>query len=182
MTETQERYRTVADGFTARLRGVPPDGWSASTPCTEWTVQELVAHVIDTHRRVMGALDGSKAAEVDPCAGLAGQWRDASGAVAEALGDEARATRMVGGPFGEQPVESLVGRLVCTDTLVHTWDLARATGQDERLDPEAVASSREFLAGIDEAVRRRGGFAAKIEPSPGADEQTRLLNFAGRAV
>jgi uncharacterized protein (TIGR03086 family) len=182
VSEAQDRYRAVADGFTARLRGVPPDGWSASTPCTEWTVRDLVAHVIDTHRRVMGALDGSTPVEVDRGADLAGQWRDASGAVSEALDDPARATRIVGGPFGEQPFESLVGRVVCTDTLVHTWDLARATGQDESLEPEAVASSREFLAGIDEMIRRPGGFAARIEPAPDADEQTRLLNFAGRAV
>ena len=35
------------------------------------------------------------------------------------------------GMFGEQTFESLVGRLVCSDTLIHTWDLARATGQVE---------------------------------------------------
>jgi uncharacterized protein (TIGR03086 family) len=95
---------------------------------------------------------------------------------------ETKANTTVGGMFGEQPFESLVARLLCSDTLIHTWDLARATGQDERLDPGAVARSEAFLAPIDEAIRRPGGFAPKIEPPADADEQTRFLNFCGRAV
>ena len=84
------------------------------------------------------------------------------------------------GVFGEQPFESLVGRLLCTDTLIHTWDLARATGQDDRLDERAVEKALEFLTPIDEAIRRPGGFAPKLSPPPGADVQARLIAFAGR--
>ena len=85
--------------------------------------------------------------------------------------------------FGEQPFESLVGRLLCADTLFHTWDLARATGQDEQLDPRrSTSAAPSSSTPLDEAIRRPGGFAPKIEPPPDADEQTRLLNFGGRAV
>ncbi|HEY2764355.1 MAG TPA: hypothetical protein VGJ13_10140 [Pseudonocardiaceae bacterium] len=65
---------------------------------------------------------------------------------------------------------------------MHTWDLARATGQDERIDPDAISRSLEFLAPLDDAIRRAGGFAAKIDSAPDADAQTRLLNFCGRVV
>ena len=181
MSETSERYRTVADGFTARLSGVAPDGWSASTPCTDWTVRDLVAHVVGTNRRVLATVEGTEPVEVDANADLAAQWLEARGAIADAVGDEARAATVVSGIFGEQPFESLVGRLLCSDTLIHTWDLARATGQDERLDPQAMAKSMEFLAPIDEAIRRPGGFAAKIAPAADADDQTKFLNFCGRA-
>lgn len=85
------------------------------------------------------------------------------------------------GAFREQPFSSLVG-LLCADTLIHTWDLARATGQDERLDAAAVADALGFLTPIDDAIRRPGGFGSKIEPPPGADEQTTFINFAGRAT
>ena len=81
----------------------------------------------------------------------------------------------------ENATVSLVGRLLCADTLVHTWDLAGATGQDERLDPDGVARAIEFLTPIDEAMRGPRGFAPKITPPAGADEQTKLLNFCGRA-
>jgi len=102
--------------------------------------------------------------------------------VTAALEDPAQAARTISGMFGEQSFESLVSRLLCADTLIHSWDLARATGQDEDLDPVAVQQAMEFLGPIDEAIRRPGGFGPKIEPPPEADPQTKLLNFAGRAV
>ncbi len=113
---------------------------------------------------------------------LPAQWSTVSELLLETLRDEARASQTVSGMFGEQPFESLVSRLLCTDTLVHTWDLARATGQAEGLDEVAVAKAMEFLAPLDEAIRRPGGFAPKIEPAQDADAQTRLLNFCGRAA
>jgi uncharacterized protein (TIGR03086 family) len=179
---TLERYRSVADGFSMRLAGVGADQWSLATPCTDWTVLDLAAHVIGTHRGVLCSLEGGTPDEVDKDADLTPQWRRASQAIIDALGDETKAGTLVGGMFGEQTFESLVGRLLCADTLIHSWDLARATGQDEQLDPEAVVASAELLAPIDEAIRRPGGFAPKIEPPSGADEQTRFLCFCGRAV
>jgi len=182
MSEVSERYAAVADGFTARLAKVQPDAWSAPSPCAEWTARDVVVHVINTHLRVLATLDGSEPPVVVADDDLQARWPAATEAILDALSDDDRAARTISGAFGEQPFESLVSRLLCADTLMHTWDLARATGQSERLDPEAVAKAREFLAPLDEAIRRPGGFAPKIEPSVGADEQTRLLNFCGRAV
>lgn len=182
VSETATRYETIAAEFTARLANVTNDLWSALTPCSDWTVRDLVAHVIGTQRGVLARLDATGPVAVDPSGDLPGQWREASGAIADAVNDTTRASTVMGGMFGEQSFASLVGRLVCTDLLVHTWDLARATGQDERLDADAVASSAQLLASMDDAIRVPGGFAAKIAPSPGADDQTRFLNFCGRAV
>jgi uncharacterized protein (TIGR03086 family) len=180
MTETLERYRTVAAGLTSRIEGVDESRLEDQSPCTDWNAREVVVHVIRTHRAVLSRLDDSEAAEVEADGDLLEQWLDASSAVGEALEDEERAAHVVGGMFGEQSFESLVGRLVCTDTLVHTWDFARATGQDEKLDEVALGVAAEALAAMDEAIRRPGGFAPKIEPAPDADEQTRFLNFCGR--
>jgi len=179
---TLDRYGRIADGFSTRLEGVGADQWSLPTPCIDWTVRDLAAHVISTHRRVLCSLEGGEPEPVDLDADLTPQWLAARRAITDAISDEAKASATVGGMFGEQPFESLVGRLLCSDTLVHTWDLARATGQDETLDKEAIAKSAEFLTPIDEAIRRPGGFAPKIDPPADADEQTRFLNFCGRAV
>lgn len=178
--EVQDRYSSVALGFRARLEGVGPDDWQLPTPCSDWAVRDLVSHVIGTHRRVLATLHETEPVEVDTGGDMVEQWREASEAVVEALTDETLSTATVRGMFGEQTFESLVSRLLCADTLVHTWDLARATGQDESLDPDAVAKALLFLTPIDDAIRRPGGFAAKIEPAPGADAQTRFLNFTGR--
>jgi uncharacterized protein (TIGR03086 family) len=142
----------------------------------------VVVHVINTHRRVLASLDQSEPEVVEPGADLMPRWLAASQGVRTALADPTQATRTIAGMFGEQPFESLVGRLLCTDTLIHTWDLARATGQDESLDPIAAGKAIEFLTPLDEAIRRPGGFGPRIEPPPEADAQTRLLSFAGRAV
>jgi hypothetical protein len=141
-----------------------------------------VAHVVTTHRRVVASLDQTEPVDADTEASLLPQWLNATSGIRTSLADHARATKVVGGMFREQPWESLVGRLLATDTLIHTWDLARATGQDETLDPGAVARAFESLMPLDDALRRPGGFAAKIEPASGANAQTMFLNFCGRAV
>jgi uncharacterized protein (TIGR03086 family) len=80
------------------------------------------------------------------------------------------------------PLEEMIGRLLCSDTIVHTWDVARATGQDERLDPAGVSYAFTMLLPADDAIRGPGSFGPKIDPPPGADEQTRFLCFLGRDV
>ena len=178
MTETGQRYARVSDGFGSRLAGVGPGQWSAPTPCSDWDVRSLVAHVVTTHWRI----EGTAGREADTSGDLVAQWTQASVAVSDALADPERASSIRGGMFGEQTFESVVSRLLCSDTLYHTWDLARATGQDEELDQDAVEKSLEFLTPMDEAIRRPGGFAPKLEPGPDAALQTRWLNFGGRSA
>ncbi|MGA9774366.1 MAG: hypothetical protein WBU92_00405, partial [Candidatus Dormiibacterota bacterium] len=112
----------------------------------------------------------------------ASAWRSASAAVAEALADPERAATEVKSRAGVMTFEQMVGTLLCADTLVHTWDLARATGLDERLDPEAVAVAHRFLLPRGDQMRVPGGFGPAVEPPPGADDQTRFLCFTGRRV
>ncbi len=180
MSEISDRYATIAGGFAARVAGVPADRWSAPSPCEDWTARDVVTHVVNTHRRVLATVNGTQPETVGPDDDLVARWADATAEISRALADETVASTTVGGMFGEQTFESLVGRLLCADTLVHTWDLARATGQDERLDAAAARRALEFLTPIDEAIRRPGGFGPKIELPAGADEQARLLAFCGR--
>lgn len=181
-TEVQDRYRRIADGFEQRLTTLSPNQQNLPTPCTDWDVATLVAHVISTHRRIGAQAGGPAASDPDPNGELELQWREARALIAEVLGDPIRAQATVGGVFGEQTFESLVSRLLCADTLYHTWDLARASAQDDHLDEDACEKALRFLEPLDEAIRRPGGFAARISPPPGADVQTRFLNFGGRAA
>jgi len=65
---------------------------------------------------------------------------------------------------------------------VHSWDVARATGQDETLDPAGVSYAFAMLLPNDDAIRGAGSFGPKLDPPTGADEQTRFLCFLGRSV
>ncbi|MDQ1509894.1 MAG: hypothetical protein QOG50_1738 [Actinomycetota bacterium] len=182
MSEVSERYARIAEGFAQRVRGVDTNAWSLPSPCTQWTVRDVVAHVVSVHRHVVAGLDASSPPPPASDQDLVGAWAAARAEVAAALADPERALAPVTGRFAPMPLEEMIGRLLCSDTLVHSWDLARATGQNERLDPAGVAYAFAMLLPNDEAIRGAGSFGPKIEPPPGADEQTRFLCFLGRRV
>ena len=182
MSEHDERYRRVAEGFSARVDGIADDQWDSPTPCELWTVRDLVGHVVSVHRAILAGLDVTPPPAPADDADLAAAWHRATGDVAAALADPTRADAPVTGRFAPMPFVQLVGMLGCFDTIVHTWDLARATGQDERLDPDAVTFSFDALRPNDDAIRGAGGYGPKLVPPSGADEQTRFLAFLGRRV
>jgi uncharacterized protein (TIGR03086 family) len=170
----------VAEGFGTRVAGIA-GAWSDPTPCAEWTVRDLVGHVISVHRHVVSGFGGSlppPATDDD----ILGAWQSVTAEVSATLADPERAGAPVSGRFAPMPLEELIGRLLCIDTVVHTWDLARATGQSELLDRDAVTIAFEGIRPADDAIRGDGGYGPKIEPAPDAGEQTRFLNFLGRAV
>lgn len=181
------RYRSVAAGFLARVDGIPAGAWSAPSPCAGWSVRDVVAHAVLVHRRVLarlngGELPGTEPPPTQPGEDLRADLRSLVAEVSEAVADPARAGRRVESMIGELVFADLVGTLLCVDTLIHTWDVARATGQDERLAPAAVEDAMVFLAPRDVELRQPGEFGLRLDPPPGADEQARLLAFSGRAV
>ena len=75
--------------------------------------------------------------------------------------------------------------MICTpDVLIHTWDLARAAGLDEALDPGEVARNAAGVEAmppeVDQAMRDSGHYGPRVEVPADADAQTRLLAFMGR--
>jgi len=181
VSEVSDRYGRVAAAFAARMDGCPADRWSAPSPCEGWTARDVAAHAVDVQRRVAATV-GSEAVPVAPEEDAAAAWDDATADVSAALDDAPTASRVVTTPFGELPFEQLVGGLGCADALVHTWDFARATGQDERLDAEAVEVAGTYLTPISDRLRGAGAFGPELSPPEGADAQTALLCFLGRRV
>ena len=182
VSEVADRYARVAEGFRSRLAAVPAGRWHSPSPCEGWAARDVVVHSSSVHRNVAAMLSPpagqTPPADADP----ASAWRSASAAVAEALADPERAATEVKSRVGVMTFEQMVGTLLCADTLVHTWDLARATGLDERLDPEAVVVAHRFLLPRGDQMRVPGGFGPAVVPPPGSDEQTRFLCFTGRRV
>jgi hypothetical protein len=85
---------------------------------------------------------------------------------------------------GKNPATRLdAGKLVprlTQDVLVHTWDLARAVGADDRLDPGWCAMCLDRLPADPNALIASGMFAAPIVVDHQTDPQTRLLARLGR--
>jgi uncharacterized protein (TIGR03086 family) len=180
MTEIANRYERIADAFSARVDAVPAGGWTKRSPCEDWTAHDVAKHVVDTTRNFLTRLSGGDPTPPDTGQDVVTAWKVESAAVKAALADPEKAATKVKGMGGQQPFEDLIGTVLCADTLIHTWDLARATGQYDTLDPAGVEAAHAFLEPNDEMLRGPGSFGAKLDPPAGADEQTRLLCFVGR--
>ncbi|MGH4017913.1 MAG: TIGR03086 family metal-binding protein [Pseudonocardiaceae bacterium] len=182
MSEIADRYRSLAAGFTKRVESVPEHRWESASPCEGWTARELMAHMVETSARFFRLIARELPAGPTVDEDTAGAWSTARDAVQAALDDPAVATLEYEGFSGRTTFEQGINNFICFDVLVHTWDLARATGLDERLDPAEVHHVFEVAQPMDEMLRTPGVCGPKLDPPPGADEQARLLAFLGRAV
>ena len=111
---------------------VRPDQWSAPTPCTDWTVRQLVDHLIGMNR-VFAALLADEPPPPRPAADHieddpVGAYRESAARLQAAFDQPGVLERTYRGPLGEATgAERLQIRLY--DLLAHGWDLAQATGQ-----------------------------------------------------
>ncbi len=180
MSEISERYQRLGDAFAAEIAAVGDDQWSSPTPCAEWTARDLVGHVVGSQGMFLGFV-GQEVGDVptvddDPL----GAWNGTRAAVQANLDDPARATVEFDGFFGRQTFEAAVDRFLCVDLVVHGWDLARAAGLDEQMDPDDVERVRRAAEAFGEAARSPQVFGPAIEAPEGANDQERLLAFLGR--
>jgi uncharacterized protein (TIGR03086 family) len=176
-----ERFRRIAGTFGDVVSAVPVDGWDRPAPCEGWVARDVIDHLITWVPSVIGQsghriLIAGSAAE-DPAAA----WDSLETGLLALLDNPAiAATSFDVGPPGVITVETAIDRLVTGDLLVHTWDLARATGQSVRLDPIMSLEMVEGMQAIDELLRTSGHYGPKVETPTGADAATRLIAFAGR--
>jgi len=181
MTEIADRYRRLSSGFADRIAGVPPGGWDAVTPCGDWTALDLVRHVIDA-QGMFEQLVGREIGTLPPAANDPGAaWEAARSRIQADLEDPARAEVTFDGFMGTSSFEAAVDRFLNFDLIVHGWDLARATGQDDTIAPDDVAWIMAATAGFGDAMRGPGAFGPELVPPAGADDQTAMLAFLGRA-
>ena len=111
-----------------------------------------------------------------------GAFTAARDAMQTALDDPATAAQEYDGMFGRTTFAKSVDGFLSADLVIHRWDLARATGQDETLPDDEVRRVHEMLEPDGREDARAGAFGPKVEPPPGADAQTELLCFLGRQV
>ena len=109
-----------------------------------------------------------------------GAWVGISDALQAALDDPEIAAREFDMRAGRYTVENAIGTFCIGDVLVHTWDLARATGLDESLDADEVHRLFEGMEPMDEILRQSGHYGPRVEVPDDADEQTKLIAFTGR--
>lgn len=181
MSEVIGRVTHLVQQFDARVQAASADSWGNAAPCDEWTARDVVVHVANNLNRLGNGLQGKPPVEVGADDDIVASWNGSRDLFLSTIATADLSTELPG-PFGPMSAEQLIGRLVCNDVLVHTWDLARAVGGDETLDQDAVAGAYSGLKPMDAMIRMPGVFGPKVESAEGADLQTEFLNFLGRTV
>ena len=177
-----QRHAAVADGFTWRVDGVPAGAWDAPEPVAGWVARDVVRHLVTWSTGFLESGAGARlpagpAVDDDP----AGAWLSHRDAVQALLDDPASEQRVFTNPHtGEMALPVAVDRFYTVDVFLHTWDLARATGQDEHLDEEFCRVLLEGMEPLDELLRSSGQYGPRVDVGADAPVQHRLLGFIGR--
>jgi uncharacterized protein (TIGR03086 family) len=181
MSEISDRYRKVAGQFTQRATSVPDGAWDNPAPCQGWVARDVVRHLVEW---MPGFFLGNIGVEVPKIPPIdeepAAAWETLTDAIQEALDAPEIAAREFDMRMGRYTFEQAIATFSIGDVLVHTWDLARATGLDETLDADEVHRLLAGMGPIDELLRQSGQYGARVEVPEDADEQTRLIAFTGR--
>jgi uncharacterized protein (TIGR03086 family) len=181
MSEYSERYRKVAAAFTARVEAVPPGAWDNPAPVEGWVARDVVRHLTEWIPALFfSAWDVEQVAGPDVDDDPAGAWKAFDTLVQSILDDPAQAEVVGTTPMGEASFEQTFDQIATNDVFMHTWDLARATGLDETLDPDEVHQLLVGMEPLDEMLRQSGHYGPRVPVPDDADEQTKLIAFIGR--
>ncbi|NKZ08700.1 TIGR03086 family metal-binding protein [Actinomadura latina] len=180
-----EAFVRALDGFEAVLGGVPADRWLSPSPCQGWAAVDVAGHVTAGLLVIEMRAAGRPLPQDDP------DWREVAGA------DPVESWRAVRARMMAELTPQALDRTIPLafgdvttlrewieeyplELLVHTWDLARATGQAAELDADLVRAA----LGTAERMVPRGREVGKVGPEvgvgDGVSEQARLLALFGR--
>jgi uncharacterized protein (TIGR03086 family) len=177
-----EEFREIGGRFGDLVAGVRPEQWDGPSPVAEWTTRDVVRHLVEWFPPFLAGGAGVElpvgpSVDEDP----AGAWGNLQDAVQALLDDPASAGRVLSNPhIGEIPLPQAVSQFFTADVFMHSWDLARASGQNDDLDP---ARCVEMLAGmepIEKLMRDSGQYGPRVPVAVDSDAQTKLLGFIGR--
>jgi uncharacterized protein (TIGR03086 family) len=186
-TDLGELHVRALDSTRRFVADIGADQWQRASDCSDWTVRELVNHIVSgnlwageltagkTIDEVGNRLDGDVLGD-DPLGAY-----DASAKIA---GDAFRAPGVMERPcavsYGPVPGEVYGGHRFI-DVLIHGWDVAKSTGQDTTLEPELVEACWEVVEPQIDLLVGSGMFDGDVDAPAGADrEATTLLARLGR--
>jgi uncharacterized protein (TIGR03086 family) len=175
----------ASDQFSEHLAAVSPEQWTAPTPCPDWDVHYLVAHVVGGNRFAAMVLEGMSSSAATEAVMSTPQLGDepllsfgGSADEQHRLFEDAVARhQLVSHPLGDLDAERFLAMRVF-DIALHAWDLATAIGRSGDLGNPLA----EHVLSI--VQREAPGMGFGIEPcanaSPHATPMERLLDLSGR--
>lgn len=177
-------HAKATSAFAQLLDEIPSDRLGAPTPCAGWDIRALADHLTELHRGAAAAFSGADPANLDP----APAGDDPRSAFAAAAREAQAAFRTPGAmdrsyamPWGESP-GIMIARMLAADAVIHTWDLARAAGQPNPLDPSQCEAVLAFGQAMMKPEFRtpESGFGPEVAVADDAPVCDRMAAFFGR--
>lgn len=186
MTELLDLHARAMGHFDELVRVIRGPHWDNPTPCADWTVRDLLNHLVVEQLWAVPLLAGSSIADVgdsfdgdqlggDPVAA----WQQASSAAFDAFRADGALDRDVELSYATRPARDYCGEMTF-DLTVHAWDLARGIGVDDTIDPELAQLSYDLIAPQLDLLAGSGLFAPPVHVPDDADIATKLLALTGR--
>ena len=187
MSANLRLYLVSIFGFEYVIRLVPSDAWDNPSPCDKWTARDVAGHSMAVISNVASRAGVGEPADVfaDPPGAFAGfdppaTWYAVRDRLLTALDRPGALQTELKSSLGTMTVDAFVG-LMIADCTIHTWDLARAAGVDERLDPMLVDYVQHDLEQRNPKVLRAPHrYAEAVDATAEYDAQARMLLFTGR--
>ena len=181
MSGPADEHRRIAGAFTDTVEGAAAASWDRPAPVEGWVARDVVGHLVGWFPSFLHgvgiAVPAGPSVQEDPV----GAWRTQCDAVQALLDDPVEAQRQHDFPhIGRMSLAQATDMIYTGDVFLHRWDLARATGQDETLDPVKCAAMLEAMLPMDAILRASGQYGPRVSVPDDADVQTRLLAFIGR--
>ena len=187
-SDMPELHQRAVEEFGRYVTHIRETQWDDPTPCDEWSVRDLVNHVIGENAWTAPLFAGQTIEEVgDRFEGdLLGvdhgvAWSTYAAQAIAAVHEPGAMDRIVHLSFGDFPGRDYAMQLAA-DMVIHSWDLARSIGADEELEPDLVEALAAWFPSVAQGYRDAGAVAPPPAVPDGADAQTRLLADFGRAV
>ncbi|MCW2737262.1 TIGR03086 family metal-binding protein [Nocardioides sp.] len=171
------RHAVVAGEFSRLVEGTAD--WAAPAPVDGWTARDVVDHLVTWLPGFLAAggvgLPAGPSASDDPAAA----WRHHADAVQALLAD--RADEEFTHPYvGTHPLAQAVDRFYVSDVFMHSWDLARAGGQEARLDEDFAGELLGGMSAMEDVLRGSGQYGPAVAVAADAPVVDRLMGFVGR--
>ena len=188
-----DRRSTLLDSYenaAVIVSGIAADELGQPTPCPNYDVAGLIDHLVEAGRRAaaVGRGQAPPPGDESPHVELSdapGQLRSAAEEAARAWGDDSSLSLRHAMPWGEEYTGATLVDMYLAELAAHAWDLARATGQLDKLNPSLALPALEGARAMIKPQYRNmvepgAPFGAEVYPAPGADDWERLAAFMGR--
>jgi uncharacterized protein (TIGR03086 family) len=181
-------YTRLSDPFSSVVDRVPAASWDDPSPCEGWSARDVLAHVVTSQREFLGqrGIDASTAHHLDidhpdgNATDVRVAWHAHDQRMRELLSDPAVADQEYDGVFGRTTVGASIVSFHGFDLVVHRWDIAVATGLDERLTDDELDLLESSADGFGDHLYDDGVCKPALTVPDGADRQERVLARLGR--